>query len=102
MFSKIAVFFGSNLLYLDMLSIVPGNLSCTEVTFNFMYCLLCTRWYAVKGGKTVEKREFLPDFNFQLLFTVILYVKMFVTFTYLFFFVDVDLRTVCVWTLPWI
>ena len=27
---------------------------------------------------------------------------MFVTFTYLFFFVDVDLRSVCVWTLPWI
>ena len=56
----------------------------------------------LRGGKTVEKHEFLPDFNFQLLFTVILYVKMFVTFTYLFFFVDVDLRSVCVWTLPWI
>ena len=27
---------------------------------------------------------------------------MFVTFTYLFFFVDVDLRSMCVWTLPWI
>ena len=27
---------------------------------------------------------------------------MFVTFTYLFFFVDVDLRSVYVWTLPWI
>ena len=56
----------------------------------------------LRGGKTVEKREFLPDFNFQLLFTVIWYVKMFVTFTYLFFFADEDLRSVCVWTLPWI
>ena len=27
---------------------------------------------------------------------------MFVTFTYLFFFVDVDLKSVCVWTSPWI
>ena len=68
---------------------------------------LCTAFYALvgmllRGGKTVEKCKFLPDFNFQLLFTVILYVKMFVTFTYLFFFVDVDLRSVCVWTLPWI
>ena len=27
---------------------------------------------------------------------------MFITFTYLFFFVDVDLRSMCVWTLPWI
>ena len=68
---------------------------------------LCTAFYALvgmllRGGKTVAKREFLHNFNFQLLFTVILYVKMFVTFTYLFFYVDVDLRSVCVWTLPWI
>ena len=27
---------------------------------------------------------------------------MFVTFTYLFFFVDVDLKSVCVWTSLWI
>ena len=40
----------------------------------------------LRGAKTVEKREFLQDFNFQLLFTVILYIKMFVTFTYLFYF----------------
>ena len=54
----------------------------------------------LRGGKIVETREnfffFLQDSNFQLLFTVMLYVKMFVTFTYLFFFVDVDLRSVCV------
>ena len=40
---------------------------------------LCTASYALvgmllRGGKTVEKREFLQDSNFQLLFTVILYV----------------------------
>ena len=57
----------------------------------------------LRGGKIVEKREFLQDFKFWLLFTVILYgFRMFVTFTYLFFFVDVDVRSVCVWTLPWI
>ena len=63
-----------------------------------MYCLLCTHWYAVKGSKTVEGREFLQDSKFRLLFTVILYVfRMFVTFTYLFSFaVDADLRSVCV------
>ena len=37
---------------------------------------LCTAFYALvgmllRGGKTVEKREFLPDFNF--LSTIILY-----------------------------
>ena len=53
-------------------------------------------------AKLLKRANFLQDSNFQLLFTVILYVKMFVTFTYLFFFVDVDLRSVCVWTLPWI
>ena len=51
---------------------------------------LCTAFYALlgmllRGGKTVERREFLQDSNFQLLFTVILYgFRMFVTFTYLF------------------
>ena len=59
----------------------------------------------LRGGKIVERREFfffffffffLQDSSYQILFTVILYVKMFVTFTYLFFFVDVDLRSVCV------
>ena len=40
----------------------------------------------LRGGKIVEKREFLQDFKFWLLFTVILYgFRMFVTFTYLFF-----------------
>ena len=67
-----------------------------------MYCLLCTLWYAVKVRQNCLKdANFLHDSKFRLLFTVILYVfKMFVTFTYLFFFVDVDLRSVCVWTLP--
>ena len=51
---------------------------------------LCTAFYALigmllRGGKTIERREFLQDSNFQLLFTVILYgFRMFVTFTYLF------------------
>ena len=50
---------------------------------------LCTAFYALigmllRGGKTVERREFLQDSNFQFLFTVILYgFRMFVTFTYL-------------------
>ena len=40
---------------------------------------LCTAFYALigmllRGGKTVQKREFLQDSNFQFLFTVILYV----------------------------
>ena len=40
---------------------------------------LCTAFYALvgmllRGGKTVKGREFLQDFKFQLLFTVILYV----------------------------
>ena len=40
---------------------------------------LCTAFYALvgmllRGGKIVEKREFVQDSNFQLLFTVILYV----------------------------
>ena len=39
---------------------------------------LCTAFYALigmllRGGKTVEGREFLQDFKFWLLFTVILY-----------------------------
>ena len=47
---------------------VPGLLST-----------LCTAFYALigmllRGGKTVERREFLQDSNFQLLFTVVLYV----------------------------
>ena len=69
---------------------------------------LCTAFYALigmllRGGKTVEKREFLQDSKFRLLFTVILYgFSMFMTFTYLFFFVDVDLRSMCAWTLLWI
>ena len=51
----------------------------------------------------LTKREFLQDFNFEILSTVNSFgFSMFVTFTYLFFFVDVDLRSVCVWTLPWI
>ena len=51
---------------------------------------LCTAFYALigmllRGGKTIERREFLQAFNFRLLFTVILYgFRMFVTFTYLF------------------
>ena len=51
---------------------------------------LCTAFYALigmllRGGKTIERRKFLQDSNFQLLFTVILYgFRMFVTFTYLF------------------
>ena len=45
---------------------------------------LCTAFCALigmllRGGKTVERREFLQDSNFQLLFTVILYCfRMFV------------------------
>ena len=40
---------------------------------------LCTAFYALigmllRGGKTVERRKFLQDSNFQLLFTVVLYV----------------------------
>ena len=56
-----------------------------------LFSTLCTAFYALfgmllRGGKTVEKREFLQDSKFRLLFTVILYVfRMFVTFTYLFF-----------------
>ena len=51
---------------------------------------LCTVFYALigmllRGSKTIERREFLQDFNFQLSFTVILYgFRMFATFTYLF------------------
>ena len=51
---------------------------------------LCTAFYALigmllRGSKTIERREFLQDSNFQLLFTAILYgFRMFVTFTYLF------------------
>ena len=51
---------------------------------------LCTAFYALigmllRGGKTIERRKFLQDFNFQLSFTVILYgFRMFATFTYLF------------------
>ena len=71
---------------------------CTGIAFNFMYCLLCTHWYAVKGRQTVEKRKFLQDSKFRLLFTVILYVlECFITFTFLFFFVGVDLRSMCVY-----
>ena len=45
---------------------------------------LCTAFYALigmllRGGKTIERREFVQDSNFQLLFTVILYgFRMFV------------------------
>ena len=40
---------------------------------------LCTAFYALigmllRGGKTVEKREFLQGSKFRLLFTVILYI----------------------------
>ena len=50
---------------------------------------LCTAFYALvgmllRGGKTVEGRKFLQDSKFRLLFTVILYARMFVTVTYLF------------------
>ena len=51
-----------------------------------LFSTLCTAFYALvgmllRGGKTVEGREFLQDSKFQLLFTVILYVfRMFVNF----------------------
>ena len=75
---------------------------------------LCTAFYALigmllRGGKTVEKCEFFFFFFFFARFLVSTFIycyfvrfRMFITFTYLFFFVDVDLRSVCVWTLPWI
>ena len=63
---------------------------------------LCTAFDALvgmllRGGKTVEKREFLPDFKFYL--RVFCTIRMFLTFTYLFSFVDADLM-MCMWTLP--
>ena len=58
---------------------------------------LCTAFYALidmllRGGKTIERCEFLQDSNFQLLFTVILYsFRMFVTFTYLFLLLEMQI-----------
>ena len=53
-------------LLFNLLAIVLGALSCTGLVST-----LCTVFYApvgmlLRGGKTVEKREFLPDFNFYL------------------------------------
>ena len=62
----------------------------------------CTAFYALvgmllTGGKTVEKREFLQDSKFStFIYCYFVRFRMFVTFTYLFFLVDVDLRSVCV------
>ena len=53
----------------------------------------------LRGGKTVEKLEFLQDSNFQLLFTVILYVKKNVCNFHLSIFLfaaDADLISMCV------
>ena len=60
---------------------------------------LCTAFYALvgmllRGGKTVERCEFLQNSNVQLLFTAILYFYLSISF--------VDLRSMCVWTIPWI
>ena len=91
MFSKIAVFFRSNFLRtadqcLDLVFVF--TLTVLSLTCYLLFLgpfraprllsTLCTAFYALigmllRGSKTVEKREFLQDFNFQLLFTVILY-----------------------------
>ena len=48
----------------------------------------------LRGGKTVEKREFLQDSKFStFIHCYFVRFRMFVTFTYLFFLVDVDLRS---------
>ena len=67
---------------------------------------LCTAFYALvgmllRGGKTVEKREFLPDFNFYI--QIFCTIRLFLIFTYLFscrcrsddVYVDFSLDLVC-------
>ena len=67
-----------------------------------LFSTLCTAFYALfgmllRGGKTVEKRKFLQDSKFRLfIYSYFVRFRMFVTFTYLFFFLDVDLRSMCV------
>ena len=51
----------------------------------------------LRGSKTVEKHEFSQDSKFStFIYCYFVHFRMFVTFTYLFFLVDVDLRSVCV------
>ena len=52
----------------------------------------------LRGGKTVEKREFCKILTFSFYLQLFCTIKMFVTFTYLFFLfvADTDLISVCV------
>ena len=59
---------------IDHVTHAPGLLSTLCTVFYALFGML------LRGGKTVEKREFLQDSKFRLLFTVILYVLEFCNF----------------------
>ena len=71
-----------------------------------LFSTLCTAFYALfgmllRGGKTVEKHEFLQTYFLLFIYCYFVCFRMFVTFTYL-FLCRCRSEIVCVGTSPWI